>query len=209
MEARFQSSLEAAQQAKDAGNSALREGQLRSAAFQYKKVYLYLAEFLPPKLTPAYASGSQGADAGIPLDLLRKKEPRGSPFDGLRPESQQQMLYLYIVAMNNLAQAHLKIGRFREAALCATDVVRFCAWHRAHVATAPAGSVAEAEAKALLRRAAANVQLQCWAQVDEDLAQLAQRQVQDAAIDAIRGDVEKGRAAEKAKQKKMAQRMFS
>lgn len=219
MDTRFQSSFDAAKQAKDAGNTALKESQIKSACFQYKKVYLYLAEYLPPNLAPSYTASNKGADAGIPLDMLRKKDATKNPFDRLTPGQQQEMMYLYIVATNNLSQADLKLGRCREAALCATDVIRFCEWYASFFA-APGSDAAEkpvvaldkveeAETKALLRRAAANAQLQSWSSVEEDLARLEAKKVKDAAIDALRADIEKGKAAEKVKQKKMAQRMFS
>lgn len=215
MDTRFQSSFDAAKQAKDAGNNALKEGQLKSASFQYKKVYLYLAEYLPPKLAPSSTANGKSADAGIPLDMLRKKDTKQSPFDSLTFEQQQELVYLYMVSTNNLSQAHLRLGRFREAVLCATDVIRFCEWYVNYFTTTAEKTmvalekIEEAETKALLRRAAANAQLQNWASVEEDLSRLEAKKVNDTAIDVIRADIAKGKAAEKLEQKKMAQRMFS
>ncbi|KAG5487460.1 hypothetical protein LSCM1_07415 [Leishmania martiniquensis] len=238
--------LQQAQASKAAGNAALQAGNPRRASFEYKKVYLYLAEYLPADVaqsaSPA-ALGSAtvgGSDAGGNSGLVhilqqqqRRKQPRSAatgseslaspPAEAALLKLRVEMTQLYAATVNNLALAHMKLGRYEEGVKCATAVLEQPALRAALDAGAqdctsarfsdtPAG-------KALLRRASCHVKLSNWALAEADIRTLTVASgggapndgsdALDAAVVPLARAVAHGRQAEAAKEKEMMQRMFA
>lgn len=72
----FASRMADALTAKEAGNAALQQGQTKAASFQYKKVYLLLAEYLPDGVSCVGPSGAaQDTEAAGVLQLLGRRTP--------------------------------------------------------------------------------------------------------------------------------------
>ncbi|CAJ1016284.1 hypothetical protein NXY56_000288 [Leishmania guyanensis] len=144
--------LQQAQAAKTAGNAALQAGNPRGASFQYKKVYLHLAEYLPCDVVQSaspvalgYANGG-GSDAdgnGGLVQMLQEEQRRKQPkkaaaVSGNESPStttatasaeaallmlQAQVTQLYATTLNNLVLANMKLGRYQEGVKCATAVL--------------------------------------------------------------------------------------
>ncbi|CAJ1005495.1 hypothetical protein Q4I28_000815 [Leishmania naiffi] len=144
--------LQQAQAAKTAGNAALQAGNPRGASFQYKKVYLHLAEYLPCDVVQSaspvalgYANGG-GSDAdgnGGLVQMLQEEQRRKQPkkaaavngnespstttatasAEAARLNLQAQATQLYATTLNNLVLAHMKLGRYQEGVKCATAVL--------------------------------------------------------------------------------------
>lgn len=244
--------LQQAQAAKAAGNAALQAGNSRGASFEYKKVYLYLAEYLPSDVAQsaspvALGYGNGGAsDAGSNSGLVqmlqqqqRRKQPKnvaGGAVTGRESSAspsmaeeaallklQEEMTQLYATTLNNLALAHMKLGRYREGVKCATAVLEQPALRAALDAGAeqctPARFSDTPAGKALLRRAACYVKLSDWALAEADVCTLRRAaagaaaasggDALDAAVVQLTQEVEQGRKAEAAKEKKMMRLMFA
>jgi uncharacterized protein (DUF934 family) len=193
--------LQNAQAAKAAGNAALHANRLREASFQYKKVYLFLAEYLPPDLTgpssqPALhgsGNGETDSDNNGLVQMLQQRRPAASSSSSAvltTPEQQHEMLQLYATTLNNLALVHLKLGRYREGVACATAILEKPALraaldgapgctnvHDSSSSPAPKKGVSlptstTPAGKALLRRASCYVKLSEWAAAEADVKAL-------------------------------------
>ncbi|TPP52394.1 RNA pseudouridylate synthase family protein [Leishmania donovani] len=245
--------LQQAQAAKAAGNAALQAGNPRGASFEYKKVYLYLAEYLPSDVAQSASSvalgysngGGSNADGNSGLVQMlqqqqRRKQPKNvaaaavtghessaSPStaeEAALLKLQEEMTQLYATTLNNLALAHMKLGRYQEGVKCATAVLEQPALRAALDAGAEQCTSARFSdtpaGKALLRRAACYVKLSDWALAEADIRTL-RRATPEGAPAASGGDaldtavvqltqaVEQGRKAEAAKEKKMMRLMFA
>ncbi|KAG5512165.1 hypothetical protein GH5_07645 [Leishmania sp. Ghana 2012 LV757] len=242
--------LQQAQAAKAAGNAALQAGNPRGASFEYKKVYLYLAEYLPSDVAQSASPAALGyancgaSDTGGNSSLVhmlqqqqRRKRPTnmeaaavtdsgssGSPSaEAALRKLQAEMTQLYATALNNLALAHMKAGRYHEGVKCATAVLEQPALRAALDAGAQGCTSARFSdtpaGKALLRRASCYVKLSNWALAEEDIRTLTAvsgggtpdggGDVLDVAVMQLAQAVAQGRQAEAAKEKKMMQRMFT
>ncbi|KPA75466.1 hypothetical protein ABB37_08379 [Leptomonas pyrrhocoris] len=136
--------LQSARAAKAAGNAALKANDLRGASFQYKKVYLFVAEYLPHDVagpsTLASSTSRDESNNGL-VQLLQQRRPRSpvkapllssAPPPDMPAAAQQQqqqaeqakeMIALYATSLNNLALVHLKLGRYREGVACASAIL--------------------------------------------------------------------------------------
>ncbi|KAG5511624.1 hypothetical protein JKF63_07220 [Porcisia hertigi] len=190
--------LQQAQAAKAAGNAALQAGNPRRASFEYKRVCLYLAEYLPPDViesaSPAALghSNSSGSDAGGNSGLVQmlqqqRKQPKSAVAAGVAGNEstastltetallnrQEEITQLYATAINNLALAHIKLSRYREGVKCATAVLeqpRLRAALDAGVQRCTPARFSDTPAgKALLRRATCYIGLSDWALAEADL----------------------------------------
>ncbi|CAC22677.1 conserved hypothetical protein [Leishmania major strain Friedlin] len=245
--------LQQAQAAKAAGNAALQAGNPRGASFEYKKVYLYLAEYLPSDVAQSASpvalgcGNGGGSDAGGNSGLVqmlqqqqRRKEPKNvaaaavtdressalpsTTEEAARLKLQEEMTQLYATTLNNLALAHMKLGRYQEGVKCATAVLEQPALRAALDAGAEQCTSARfsdtSAGKALLRRAACYVKLSDWALAEADICTLRRATLEgahaasggdalDAAVVQLTQAVEQGRKAEAAKEKKMMRLMFA
>lgn len=238
--------LQSAQAAKAAGNAALQDNNLRGASFEYKKVYLFLAEYLPqevtgpstqPSATRSGGSGGSGdvdsSSTGLVQMLQQHRRPTAASSSALSSSSssqvsaaqQQEMLQLYAITLNNLALVHLKLGRYHEGVTCATAVLEQPKLRAALDSTQTRTRGADSHAvaplisatpagKALLRRASCYVKLGEWAAAAADVqalmdAHAAAHEAADPACVQLAEAIQRGRAADTAREKKMMQRMFA
>ncbi|GET85629.1 hypothetical protein, conserved [Leishmania tarentolae] len=229
--------LQQARAAKEAGNAALQAGNPRGASFEYKKVYLYLAEYLPSDVaesTSPVALGTGSGDSGL-VRMLQQQQRRkqqktvaAAPVTDKKssasPPTAAAAAQLYATTLNNLALAHMKLGRYQEGVRCATAVLEQPTLRAALDASAeqcvsarfsdtPAG-------KALLRRAACCVKLSNWDLAEADIRMLRSAasggataasggDALDAAVVSLAQAVEQGRKAEALREKKMMRLMFA
>lgn len=202
-EAAYTESLASAAAAKEAGTAALQAGQLKSAAFHYKKVYLYLAEYLPQSCAGGgHGSSSGGEGSGVPEFLLSSARAKGARKKTLSEEQAAAARRLFSQAQNNLALVDFKLGRYREGAAAATQALEQHDPQDAAFA-----------ARALLRRANCLAAAGDRAEAEADLQRVEQTLAAaglpaDSGIAALRSEMAAAQKAEKEKEKNMWKGMF-
>lgn len=195
----FQSRLRAAEASKQAGNAALTTAgggsNAKLACFHYKKVCLFLTEYIPADvaasaLNPlASSSSSGGGSADGLVGLLQQQRRRkggdtngnsnsnhtvnNSSSDVPSPSEEAAMYAVLGATLNNLAFAHFKLGRFREGAAATTCLVSRVPGYQGN-------------AKALLRRGHCRLGLGDTAAAGEDAAAL----IRAVALAVKAGEVE-------------------
>lgn len=127
----------------------------------------------------------------------------------------QAALELYATSLNNIALAHLKLGRYREGVAC-VDAILHTPLLRAALESAATPQMTSTTplGKALLRRASCLVKLGEWAAAAANVQTLTEANAAaslapDAACVQLAEAIAAGRTAEAEKEKKMMRRMFS
>ncbi|KPI83463.1 hypothetical protein ABL78_7498 [Leptomonas seymouri] len=231
--------LQRARAAKAAGNAALQADNPRGASFEYKKVYLLLAEYLPDEVTgpSTHASSSCGGESadssnnGL-VQMLQHRRPAASTSASpslsassphITAAQLAEALQLYVTSLNNLALVHLKLGRYRQGITCVTAILESpklrAALDGTHAKAGPFNNATRPTSdtpagKALLRRATCYVKSGEWAAAEADVTTLMHAHAEaqtapDPACVQLTEAIRHGRKAEAEVEKKMMQRMFA
>ena len=169
---------------KEQGNAYLKEGLFKKASFAYKSVHLHIGDLID--LPPAHASPNNDQENDRFVQSFgRKRQP-------IDVDLQRRINEVYLATQNNLALAHLKLGRNAEAAQCASTVLR----------------ALPDNTKGLYRRARARMCLGMLDEAEADLDVLLRLVPMDPDGLAAREMLERLRYEAAVKEKKMFQKMF-
>lgn len=185
--------LEDAIRAKDEGNAALQQGQVKRASFLYKTVHMHLGDLVSKGGAAAGGAGGGSDDMATGIVQMLGGGNGGPAKPSPPPDLQAAIDTVYTAVQNNLALTHLKLGRVPESIRCATYVL----------------DRQPNNIKARFRRATGRMSLGLLDEAMLDVEQILQESPEDPEALRLRQELQAKLAESTQKEKKMFQKMFA